>query len=118
MLTLFIPGVKISGGMPAFITAGAVLSVMFVTLKPVLSIITLPLNFVTLGTFSFLVNVIILYLATLLVTNISINAFGFSGFEYAGFIIPKFYVNKIFAFLAASVFLSVIFTFLSWLIKR
>jgi len=118
MLTLFIPGVKITGGMPAYIIGGAVLSLLFVTLKPVLGIITLPLNFVTLGAFSFFVNVIILYLFTLLVSNISIAAFKFSGLEYAGFIIPEFYANKLFAFLAASFFLSVIFTFLSWLIKE
>jgi uncharacterized membrane protein YvlD (DUF360 family) len=118
MLTLFIPGVNISGGFPAYIIGGAVLSIMFMTLKPVLSLITLPLNFVTLGTFSFLVNVIILYLFTLVVSNISISAFTFSRLEYAGFIIPELHVNQLFAFLIASFLLSVIFTFLSWLIKR
>ena len=102
----------------AFIIAGAALSLMFVTLKPVLSIITLPLNFITLGTFSFFINVVILYLLTLFISNISISAFEFSGLKYVGFIIPKFYVNKFFAFVIASFFLSVIFTFSTWLIKK
>ncbi|OGH14694.1 MAG: hypothetical protein A2687_01315 [Candidatus Levybacteria bacterium RIFCSPHIGHO2_01_FULL_38_26] len=118
MLTLFIPGVKISGGIPAFLIGGAALALMFLLLKPVLSIVMLPLNFITLGAFSFLINVIILYLLTLFITNISINAFEFNGFKYAGFIIPKFYVNKFFAFVAVSFFLSIIYTFLSWLTKR
>lgn len=118
MLTLFLPGVKISGGMPAYIIGGAALSLMFLILKPILSIITLPLNFITLGTFSFLINVIILYLLTLIISNISISAFEFSGLKFAGFIVPKVFVNKFFAFVIASFFLSIIFTFLTWLIKK
>lgn len=118
MLTLFLPGVKISGGILSFIIAGAALSFMFMTLKPVLGIITLPLNFITLGTFSFFINVIILYLLTVLISNISINSFEFSGLKYAGFIVPKVFVNKFFAFVIASFFLSIIFTFLTWLIKK
>jgi len=118
MLTMFIPGVKISGGITAYIIAGAALTLLFVILKPILGIITLPLSFVTLGTFSFFINVIILYILTIFITNISINSFEFSGLKYAGFIIPKFFVNKFFAFVIASFFLSIIFTFLTWLIKK
>lgn len=118
MLTLVLPGVKITGGIPTFIIGGVVLSLMFLIIKPILSIITLPLNFITLGTFSFFINVIILYLLTVFVQSISINSFTFSGLKFAGFIVPKVFVNTFFAFVLASLLLSSVFTFLTWLIKK
>ena len=118
LLTLYIPGVKVTGGMQTFIFGGAVLALMFLILKPILTIITLPLNIITLGTFSFFINVIILYLLTVFIVNISINEFVFPGIKYAGFTIPKIYLNNFVAFIVSSFLLSVIFTFLSWLIKK
>ena len=91
---------------------------MFVIIKPILSIITLPLNIVTLGTFSFLINAIILYLLTILVSGISIRAFVFKGFSFAGFVIPNVTLNTLFAFIVSSLFLSIIVGFLTWLIKK
>ena len=118
MLTLVLPGVKITGGIPTFIIGGIVLSLMFLIIKPILNIITLPLNFITLGSFSFFINVIILYLLTVFVPSISISSFAFSGLKFAGFIVPKLYINTFFSFVLASLLLSLIFTFLTWLIKK
>jgi putative membrane protein len=118
MLTLVLPGVKITGGIPTYILGGVALSLMFLIIKPILSIITLPLNFITLGSFSFFINVIILYLLTVFVSSISINSFAFNGLKFAGFVIPKLYVNTFFSFVLASLLLSLIFAFLTWLIKK
>ena len=118
MLTVVLPGVKITGGIPTFIIGGVVLSLMFLIIKPILNIITLPLNFITLGSFSFFINVIILYLLTVFVPSISISSFAFSGIKFAGFIVPKIFVNTFFAFILASLVLSGVFTFLTWLIKK
>lgn len=118
ILTLVLPGVKITGGIPTFIIGGIVLSLMFLIIKPVLNIITLPLNFITLGSFSFFINVIILYLLTVFVPSISINPFTFNGLKFAGFIVPKIFVNTFFVFILASLVLSSVFTFLTWLTKK
>ncbi|OGH20621.1 MAG: hypothetical protein A3D74_04410 [Candidatus Levybacteria bacterium RIFCSPHIGHO2_02_FULL_37_13] len=118
ILTLILPGVKISGGIPTYIIGGVVLSLMFLIIKPVLNIVTLPLNLITLGSFSFFINVIILYLLTVFVPSISISSFAFSGIKFAGFIVPKLYVNTFFAFVLASLLLSFIFTSLTWLIRN
>lgn len=117
-LTQILSGVKISGGLITYIVGGAVLSLMFIIIKPILSIITLPLNIITLGTFSFLINAIILYLLTILVPSISIKPFVFRGFTFFGFVIPSFFLNTFFAFIVASLFLSVFVGFLTWLIKK
>lgn len=113
-----ITGLTISGGLTAYLIGGIALSILFLIVKPVLSIITLPLNVITLGLFSFLINAIILYLLTIFVPNISISAFTFRGFSFAGFVIPNISVNNFFAFVAASVLLSFIQGALKWLTKK
>ncbi|MBI2613331.1 MAG: phage holin family protein [Candidatus Levybacteria bacterium] len=111
-------GLQVSGGLQTYIVGGIVLSALFMIVKPVLSIVTLPLNIITLGLFSFLINAIILYLLTVFVVDISITAFEFQGFTLAGFVVPKFHVNNFFAFIFTSVVLSLIVGFLRWLTKK
>lgn len=111
-------GVHVAGGLQTYIIAGITLSLLFMIVKPILSVITLPLNIVTLGLFSFVVNAIILYLLTVFVGNISITAFDFQGFAFSGFVVPSFPVNNFFAFVVASILLSFIVGFLKWLTKK
>ncbi len=117
ILSQMLPGVKVSGGFFTLILGGIALTLLLLILRPVLNILTLPLNLVTMGFFSFLSNVIIFYLLTVFVTGISITAFTFPGLSYAGFIIPQIYFNTLFAFIAVSFFQSAIFSFLVWLTK-
>lgn len=116
-LSQLISGVKIYGGVLTFIVGGFALSLMGVILKPILKLITLPLNIVTFGATSFLINVVILYILTILIPQISINAFIFKGVSILGFIVPKVSFNTFFAFIAAGLLLSGIGFFLDWLTK-
>lgn len=118
LLTQIFTGVKISGGITTYIIGSIALSLMFLIIKPILTIITLPLNLVTLGLFSFLTNAVILYLLTVVVSGITISAFLFNGFSFVGFVVPKIYINEFFAFIVSSFFLSIFVGFLSWLIKK
>lgn len=114
---MILSGVSISGGITTYILGGFVLSIMFNVLKPLVNIISLPLNIITMGTFSFVVNIFIFYLATQIIGNISIKAFVFPGTSVAGFIIPKMHLNTFFAYVAAALVQSVIVSFITWLRK-
>lgn len=118
VISQILVGVKVSGGFWDYILGGVVLTLLFLIVKPILGIITLPLNIITLGAFSFLINVIILYLLTIFVTSISVGAFTFNGFSFAGFVVPKFSLNNFFAFVIASILLSVIIGVLKWLTEK
>lgn len=113
-----ISGLKISGGFTTYLLGGIVLSILFLIVKPVLSLVTLPLNIITLGLFSFVINAILLYLLTIFVTNISLTAFIFNGITFAGFIVPKFSVNGFFAFIVGSIIVSFILGALRWLTEK
>ncbi len=113
-----LPGVKVYGGLPTFILGGLALTLLLMLLKPALNILALPLNLVTLGMFSFVVNIIIFYLLTVFVVGITISSFTFPGVNYAGFVIPQIYINTLFAFIFVAFLQSAIVSFLSWLMQK
>lgn len=67
-------GVTILGLWPAFLTA-LVLGVLNALVRPVLLFLTLPINILTLGLFTFVVNALMVWLAATLITGISIAGF-------------------------------------------
>lgn len=113
-----ISGMKVSGGLITYLLGGLALTILFFVLKPILKILTLPLNIITLGMFSFVINVIIFYILTVFVTTITISAFTFPGISFAGFVIPSIYVNTLFSFILVSFLQSVVVSFLTWLMKK
>lgn len=118
LTSLLLSGVKISGGFWILATSGIVLSILRLVLYPILTIITLPLHFLSLGFFSVVINAVVLYVLTIIVPEISIRAFTFQGAKLAGFIIPKMQFNIFFAFLAASIVFSLCHNAVVWLIKE
>ena len=117
LLPKIIPGVQLTGGLWTLFVGGLVLALMFLVLKPVLGIISLPVNILTLGLFSVLTNTFILYLLTILVTGVSVSHFSYPGFKALGFVIPSIQFNTFFAYVYTAFVLSFIDTFLTWLMK-
>lgn len=116
-LPQFIPGVHILGGLTTILVGGVALALMFIILKPILNIISFPINVLTLGIFSIFTNALILYLLTVFVTDISVVAFTYQKASFAGFAIPSIAFNTFFAYLYTAFILSIIDTFISWLMK-
>jgi len=111
-------GVKISGVFITFLFGGLALALLFYIVKPILNILSAPLNFITLGFFSIFTNIIIFYFLTVFVSDIAISAFTFNGISFAGFIVPKIHLSTHFAFWAVSLLKSVFVSFISWLFKH
>jgi len=72
-----LPGIRIQGAGAAFLTA-FVLGLVNVVLRPVLLLLTLPINFLTLGLFSLVINALLILLTSALVPG-----FGVGGFWWA-----------------------------------
>lgn len=103
-----------SGSLQAYIITGIILSLMMLILKPVLELLSMPLNIITFGLASFLVNVVILFLLTVFVSFVSVNAFTLPGISLFGFVIPPIGLNKWFAYIACSFVLSGVYSLLTW----
>jgi putative membrane protein len=92
IVDLVVPGVNIAN-FPAALIAAVVIGLINGSVKPILSTLSLPLNFLTLGAFSLVVNGICFSLAALLV--------------------PGFSVHGVIAFILGPVVLSLANTFIS-----
>ena len=65
MLTVnLVPGITVSGGWMTLFLVALVWPVVMLVIKPVLSILTLPITIITLGLFSFVLNAFLFYAMT------------------------------------------------------
>jgi putative membrane protein len=71
---LLIPGVKVAGAWSALILA-LVLGLLNISVKPLLILLTLPINILTLGLFTFVINALIIMLASSIVKGFEIGSF-------------------------------------------
>ena len=92
IVDLVVPGVDIAN-FPAAMVAALVIGLVNSSIRPILSVLSLPLTFVTLGGFSLVVNGICFWLASILV--------------------PGFGMSGLLAFILAPVALSLASTFLN-----
>jgi putative membrane protein len=72
VVDLVVPGVDLAN-FPAAMVAAVVVGALNSGLKPVLSALTLPVNFLTFGAFSLVVNGLCFWLAALFVPGFSVN---------------------------------------------
>lgn len=86
-------------------------------LKPLINLLLLPFNLVTLGVFRWVSNVITLYIATTLVSGFSVVGFNYPGFHSNLFIIPSIELGSFGAFIAISFLISLISSLLFWIAK-
>ncbi|MCL4387286.1 phage holin family protein [Patescibacteria group bacterium] len=117
-ISQIIGGLIVKGGFGSYLFGGLALALLFLILKPILSLLSVPLNIITLGFFSVFTNIIIFYLLTVFVPAISISAFMFQGYVYAGFVIPKLFFNSLFAFAIVAFLQSIFASFISWLFTK
>lgn len=71
----FVPGVEFTGPIKELLLAGAVLGLINFFIKPILRAITLPLRIITLGLFSLIINMFLIWI---------VDIFFGSEFEIAG----------------------------------
>lgn len=74
-----LPGVEVSGGWTTILLVALVWSVITMVIRPVLSILTLPITIITFGLFSFILNALLFWAMTLVVPGFIVSGF-FSAF--------------------------------------
>lgn len=95
ILALMLPTISYAG-LTTLIIASIVLTLLQKIAKPVLNLLFLPVNIVTLGFFSLVINVALLWLATYLVP----------GFEIKSMVIGGVELNQFFSLLVVSFLIS------------
>lgn len=75
VVAYLLPGFEVEAFWPAAIVAALILGVANAILKPILVILTLPINILTLGLFTFIINAGLLWLVQVIVSGFIIDKF-------------------------------------------
>ena len=70
----FLDGIRVSGFLPALLAAG-LLGILNAVLRPLLIILTLPINILSLGLFTFVVNALLLKIVSALISGFDVYGF-------------------------------------------
>lgn len=73
-IAYFVPGFRVSS-IGVAIAAAAILGIINLVIRPILLVLTLPINILTLGLFTFVINALMLKLAAALVPGFAIIGF-------------------------------------------
>lgn len=117
LASTFVKGFQFSGGIVTLIIAGVAFTLINILVKPIVTIFLLPFNLITLGLFSWIINVIMLYLLSIAVPEIKVAPWQFPGFSYQGFIIPSIHLSYLMSLIVSSFIISFITNFLKWISK-
>ena len=71
---LIVPGFLVSGSWEQYLIAGLILALLNMLVRPVLKVISFPLIVVTLGLFTFIINILMLWILDYLVSFVAIES--------------------------------------------
>lgn len=110
-----ISGLTYTGGFRSLFVGASVFMMINIVLVPLLKILLLPLNLLTLGLFAWLTNVLALYALTTIFSAFALVPYTFEGLEIFGIVIPPIDLTTFWVAVAASFMIGIITHFLQWL---
>lgn len=116
-LTQLINSVSITGGWRQFLLASFVLSLIIYIVKPILNLIMLPINLITLNMASWILTFLCIYLWTFLVRDVNIGPWQFGGLVLGSVKLTPFELIAWQAVLLSSIVLTILIKFYSWVVK-
>lgn len=84
--------------------------------KPILKILWLPINIITLGLFSWVLNIIVILIVILLIPGFHMSAFELPAFTIWRFAVPEIHLKLFWTYFVFSFILSWMVGFLRWLL--
>lgn len=94
-----------------------ILTVFELLLKPILKILLLPINILTLGLFRVVINTVGFYLATFLLVDFIVNNINTSSTVWQGFTIPAFNFTGFWAYVVSTTTVNLILYFFKFILK-
>lgn len=114
--TRLIPGLTYTGGFKSLAIGALAFMLINFIMVPLLKILFLPLNLLTVGLFSWLINVLALYALTTIVSDFQLLPYTFTGLNFGGFNISATELSPFLVAIVASFVIGLITNFLHWLV--
>lgn len=115
--TQILPAITIIGGIQGLFIGAIAFMLANILLVPLLKVLLLPLNLLTLGLFAWLSNVLALYFLVNVVPFFKVSTFYFAGGNWEGFSVPSAELSVFHVVIIASFLIGFIIHFTNWLIK-
>lgn len=115
--TQILPSITIIGETRGLLMGALAFMLANILLVPLLKILLLPLNLLTLGLFAWLANVLALYFLTLALPYFKVSSYRFLEITYQGFVIPAVELSPFYVVVLASFIIGFIIHFFNWIIK-
>lgn len=113
-----IPGFTYGGGLKTLAWGALLFMTINILVVPLLRVLLLPLNLLTFGFFAWVVNVIALYILTVIFPEFRIVGYTFSGLNIFGIIIPSIEMNTLHVAVISSFLIGFVVHFLNWLSNK
>lgn len=110
-----LPGLTIKPNFLSLLFVSLVFTILNSFVKPLLKILFFPITLLTLGFFSWVINIGIFYLLLFFVPQIQVSSWIFQGVSYQGFSIPLLKLSPLLTIILASFIISVLSSFFRWL---
>ena len=117
LCSLVVSSLSYNQDLKILLLSATVFSLLNLILRPILKLVMLPINFITLGTISWLIGVFMLYITTYIVPGFTISAFEFVGFSSNGFRIPGANLNVFWTVTLCSFVISWLSRTITWLFE-
>ncbi len=115
---LVYPGFSIPHDLKTLLTAAIIWLMLNKIVKPIIKLLFLPINLITLNLFSWAISLLTLFLLQVLVDGISISLYSFPGANFEGFVIPAMNMGIFLSYLITSTLLNAFHGFVMWLIRK
>ena len=112
-----IQGFKIDPNWQAYLVSAIVFLLFNLVVSPVVKLLLLPINLLTLGLFRWISQVIVLYLFDVIYTGITITGYSFAGISNSLFAIPSGQLSDFFAYILSALVLSLSYSLVSTLLN-
>jgi putative membrane protein len=117
-VTEIFPGLSYEGGFRTLAIGAVGLMAMNLVVIPLLRVVFLPLNILTLGIFTWVINVIALYLLTTMIPQFKLIPYNFPGAEFLGINLPAQNLTVLWVAIIASFMIGFAGRFFHWLTSK
>jgi uncharacterized membrane protein YvlD (DUF360 family) len=115
--TFLLPGLNYHGQTELLLKAAALFGLLNIFARPILKLLLMPLNFLTMGFLSGIGGLIILWLLTVILPGFSITNSVFPGYSFGGLGIPAYQLNVLLTAIFGAAIISLISSSLYWLTR-
>lgn len=112
-----LPALVIQGGYKGLALAALAFMITDIILIPLLRVLFLPLNLLTLGLFAWIINVLALFFLVSVLPELELLPYHFPGIDLTGFILPPIEMSTFMVAIVASFLIGGIIHILNWLTK-